>query len=58
MREQCKAEGQVMRDVLLRKYNSMKRWLLAVFIVSAFISYPVVITSALLWCMLRVVGMV
>jgi hypothetical protein len=43
---------------MLHKYNSMKRWLLALVIVAACIAYPVVITSALLWCMLRGVGMV
>jgi hypothetical protein len=43
---------------MLHKYNSMKRWMLALVIVAAFISYPLLLLGGLLWAMARIVGMV
>jgi hypothetical protein len=43
---------------VLHKYNSMKRWMLALVIVAAFISYPLLLLAALLWGMLKVLAIV
>jgi hypothetical protein len=53
-----KAEGQVMLEVLLHKYNTIKRWIIAAFIVALAVAYPVGLLIALIWCMLRVLGFV
>jgi hypothetical protein len=47
-----------MLEVLLHKYNSMKRWMLALVIVAACVAYPLALLSALLWCMLKVLAIV
>jgi hypothetical protein len=47
-----------MHNTVLHKYNSMKRWLLALVIVAACVAYPLALLSALLWCMLRVLAFV
>jgi hypothetical protein len=46
------------RRCISHKYNTMKRWLLALVIVAAFISYPLLLLAGLLWAMARIVGMV
>jgi hypothetical protein len=42
---------------MLHKYNTMKRWLLALVIVAACMAYPLLLLAGLLWTMARIVGM-
>jgi hypothetical protein len=55
--------GQSMRkgltwNTVLRKYHSMKLWLLAAIIVAACMAYPLALLGGLLWAMARIAGMV
>jgi hypothetical protein len=57
MREGTTRGSMLQRRCISHKYNTMKRWLLALVIVAAFISYPLLLLAGLLWTMARIVGM-